>query len=150
MRSRQADPRVEFAVGTSRKVSFFVVISCLWCLRATHLEISFFTYLFLFHRRTFKAGSEPATQLCVSPNGSHLLSASMSIRLWDVASESLVKKFSGHERSVSCLAFSSDKRFILSGAMDRFVCLWSTGLLDASTSSSATKERTGTLPAHFF
>jgi U3 small nucleolar RNA-associated protein 5 len=68
----------------------------------------------VLHR--YKGGKTGVTCLCLSPDGSRLLSAGTSLKMWDLSSKKVLRKFAGHSTSVTCLAFSPDGAFFASGA----------------------------------
>uniref|UniRef100_A0A8C4R9F0 WD repeat domain 43 n=1 Tax=Eptatretus burgeri TaxID=7764 RepID=A0A8C4R9F0_EPTBU len=85
----------------------------------------------------WKGDKSCVTALCISPDGHSLLSAGRSIKLWDIASKSLLQTFTGHATAVTMLAFathappSSETSDGISGLYftscaedDRFVNVW--------------------------
>jgi WD40 repeat protein len=61
-----------------------------------------------------------------SPDGRLLASGSddKTIKLWEVASGSLVRTLSGHTNDVRSVAFSPDGRLLASGSDDKTIKLW--------------------------
>lgn len=46
------------------------------------------------------------------------------IRLWDIASETIKYRFSGHEQDIYSVDWSKDGRFIYSGSGDKTIRVW--------------------------
>ncbi|KAK9118078.1 hypothetical protein Scep_016171 [Stephania cephalantha] len=44
--------------------------------------------------------------------------------IWEVSSGRMVKKWSAHQRSISCLAFSMDGSLLVSGSNEGEICVW--------------------------
>jgi len=61
-----------------------------------------------------------------SPKGSTFAVgyADGSIRLWDVASNSVVSTFNGHKRAITALAFDDTGTRLASGSQDTDLILW--------------------------
>ncbi|XP_068643446.1 protein ROOT INITIATION DEFECTIVE 3-like [Aristolochia californica] len=70
---------------------------------------------------------EPINPLACNSDGTYIVGggASGDIYLWEVASGQLLKQWHGHYRSVTCLVFSDDESFLISGAEDGCVRVWS-------------------------
>jgi WD40 repeat protein len=66
------------------------------------------------------------TSVAFSPDGRLLASGSYdkTIKLWDVATGSLVRTLSGHTDDVYSVAFSPDGRLLASGSGDETIRLW--------------------------
>uniref|UniRef100_A0A4W4H0T5 WD repeat domain 43 n=1 Tax=Electrophorus electricus TaxID=8005 RepID=A0A4W4H0T5_ELEEL len=82
-------------------------------------------------RCKWKADRAAVTSLCVSPDGKLLLSAGRSIKMWDLATKEVYRKFTGHCTTVTNLCFAttrppdSDALYFLSGAShDRLLSVW--------------------------
>lgn len=58
--------------------------------------------------------------IAFSPNGKYLVSGSKdsAILLWDIETNSAIKNFKGHTKSVNSLAFSPQGNFLVSGSED--------------------------------
>uniref|UniRef100_A0A8C7FLJ5 WD repeat domain 43 n=1 Tax=Oncorhynchus kisutch TaxID=8019 RepID=A0A8C7FLJ5_ONCKI len=82
-------------------------------------------------RCKWKADRAPVTSLCVSPDGKLLLSAGHTIKMWDLETKEVYRKFTGHSTAVTTLRFAttrppdSDGLYFLSGAAhDRLLSVW--------------------------
>jgi WD40 repeat protein len=75
--------------------------------------------------RTFPHAGAIST-VAFSPNGALALSGSNdnTMKLWDVATGTLVRTFVGHSNWVHSVAFSPDGTRVLSGSRDKTVKLW--------------------------
>ncbi|KAL4648963.1 WD repeat-containing protein 43-like [Arapaima gigas] len=79
----------------------------------------------------WKADCRPVTSLCVSPDGQWILSAGQTIKMWNLESKEVYRRFRGHCTAVSTLCFAtahtseSDSLYFLSGATrDPQLCVW--------------------------
>ena len=71
--------------------------------------------------------AERVTSIAFSPDGKQLVSSSndKTFKLWDVATDTELRTFSGHSGSVTSVAFSPDGRQIVSsGWKDQTLVLW--------------------------
>ncbi|XP_035290573.1 WD repeat-containing protein 43 [Anguilla anguilla] len=82
-------------------------------------------------RCKWKADRGPVTSLCVSPDGRLLLSAGQTIKMWDLETKEVYRRFTGHSTAVTTLCFAttrppdSDGLYFLSGAAhDRLLSVW--------------------------
>ncbi|RKZ93591.1 MAG: hypothetical protein DRR19_00755 [Candidatus Parabeggiatoa sp. nov. 1] len=68
--------------------------------------------------------------MAFSPDGRYALSGSSdwTLKLWDVASGTEIRTFTGHSHWVRSVAFSSDGHYALSGSNDSTLKLWRTYL----------------------
>lgn len=71
--------------------------------------------------------AEPIIPLIANSDGTYLVGGGVSgyIYLWEVATGKLLKKWHGHYRGVSCLAFCDDQSLLISGSEDGCVRVWS-------------------------
>ncbi|XP_072221140.1 WD repeat-containing protein 43 isoform X2 [Leuresthes tenuis] len=79
----------------------------------------------------WKADRAAVTSLCVSPDGKLLLSAGQIIKMWDLETKEVYRKFTGHSTAVTTLRFAttrppdSNGLYFLSGAAhDRLLSVW--------------------------
>ncbi|KAM7404017.1 hypothetical protein PAMA_004436 [Pampus argenteus] len=82
-------------------------------------------------RSKWKADRAAVTSLCVSPDGKLLLSAGQTIKMWDLDTKEIYRKFTGHSTAVTTLRFAttrppdSNGLYFLSGAAhDRLLSVW--------------------------
>ncbi|XP_055755171.1 WD repeat-containing protein 43 [Salvelinus fontinalis] len=82
-------------------------------------------------RCKWKADRASVTSLCVSPDGKLLLSAGHTIKMWDLETKEVYRKFTGHATAVTTLRFAttrppdSNGLYFLSGAaQDRLLSVW--------------------------
>ncbi|KAJ0062820.1 hypothetical protein NL108_008089, partial [Boleophthalmus pectinirostris] len=82
-------------------------------------------------RSTWKADRAAITSLCVSPDGKLLLSAGYGIKMWDLETKEIYRKFTGHSTAVTTLCFATTRPpdgnglYFLSGAAhDRLLSVW--------------------------
>ncbi|XP_031722668.1 WD repeat-containing protein 43 [Anarrhichthys ocellatus] len=82
-------------------------------------------------RSKWKADRAAVTSLCVSPDGKLLLSAGQVIKMWDLDTKEVYRKFTGHSTAVTTLRFAttrppeSNGLYFLSGAAhDRLLSVW--------------------------
>mmetsp|Transcript_11318 Transcript_11318/g.14751 ORF Transcript_11318/g.14751 Transcript_11318/m.14751 type:complete len:578 (+) Transcript_11318:133-1866(+) len=73
--------------------------------------------------RKFVGGKPGVHRLCLSSDGSQLLTAGPNIRLWDLKTGEKLKRFVGHTTPVTSLKFVS-KDVILSASEDRYLSVW--------------------------
>uniref|UniRef100_A0A3Q4ANZ9 Small-subunit processome Utp12 domain-containing protein n=1 Tax=Mola mola TaxID=94237 RepID=A0A3Q4ANZ9_MOLML len=82
-------------------------------------------------RSKWKADRAAVTSMCVSPDGKLLLSAGQIIKMWDLDTKEVYRKFTGHSTAVTTLRFAtmrppdSNGLYFLSGAAhDRLLSVW--------------------------
>ncbi|KAM6917620.1 WD repeat-containing protein 43 [Lycodopsis pacificus] len=82
-------------------------------------------------RSKWKADRAAVTSLCVSADGKLLLSAGQVIKMWDLDTKEVYRKFTGHSTAVTTLRFAttrppeSNGLYFLSGAAhDRLLSVW--------------------------
>lgn len=88
---------------------------------------------------SFPVEKQAVKRLALSPDNTTLLSASTSIKLWDLSTKKALRRFAGHASEVTCLQFSPDGRYFLSASTDRYVNLW--GAADDDSTTSKRKHR---------
>uniref|UniRef100_A0A8C1NHH3 WD repeat domain 43 n=1 Tax=Cyprinus carpio TaxID=7962 RepID=A0A8C1NHH3_CYPCA len=82
-------------------------------------------------RCKWKADRSAVSSLCISPDGKLLLSAGMTIKMWNLETKEVYRKFTGHSTMVTTLCFAttrppdSNGMYFLSGAAhDRLLSVW--------------------------
>ncbi|KAK6618932.1 hypothetical protein RUM44_003313 [Polyplax serrata] len=75
----------------------------------------------------WKIGKENVSCILALSNGKHLLSASYSIKLWDLEKKQIIKTFVGHGTEVTSLVEvpNKDGYFVSSGKGERVLSVWS-------------------------
>jgi WD40 repeat protein len=69
--------------------------------------------------------------VAISPDGSLLAAASENdVVLFDLASHSRVREFLGHQNTVSCLVYSPDGQWLITGSHDRSIRVWNVQIGD--------------------
>uniref|UniRef100_A0A2C9U0D4 Uncharacterized protein n=1 Tax=Manihot esculenta TaxID=3983 RepID=A0A2C9U0D4_MANES len=70
---------------------------------------------------------EPINPLVANSEGAYIVGGGLSgnIYLWEVATGRLLKKWRAHLRAVTCLVFTEDDSFVISGSEDGSVKVWS-------------------------
>ena len=78
------------------------------------------------------SGAEPVTGVVLSPNGSHLLTASFGyLRLWNVSTRELTHELEAHGGSISPISFSPNGAHVVSvGEADKQVTIWDADTLE--------------------
>jgi hypothetical protein len=77
---------------------------------------------------TLRSGKQPCRRLALHPAGGDALAGGgAAIKLWDLSTRTVRRKFAGHAAPVACMRFSPAGRFLLSAAADRFLSLWDCG-----------------------
>lgn len=114
---------------------------------------------------SFEAGDEASAasggslrHLAVSPDGTLLLAGGTgSLVLWHLSNPSApVRDYQGPTDRISCVAFSPDSKYVVSGAADRYLSLWSaeTEAVEAdakkSKKSKKSKNADRNTPIHTF
>ncbi|XP_045590796.1 U3 small nucleolar RNA-associated protein 15 homolog [Procambarus clarkii] len=67
----------------------------------------------------------PVESLVCFPSGGVFVSAGgCEVKVWDAIAGQLLAKLSQHHKTVTCLAFASDKKRLLSGSLDRHVKIY--------------------------
>jgi len=75
-----------------------------------------------------KGHTHPVYSLAISPDGSRLVSGSVdkTVKLWDVATGTVLSTLKGHSENVTKVAFSMlDGKSILTGSFDKSSCMFS-------------------------
>nr|XP_032820845.1 WD repeat-containing protein 43 [Petromyzon marinus] len=86
----------------------------------------------------WKGDKGGVSSLCLSPDGKRLISAGRAIKLWDLETKKLLRKFTGHATTVSLMMFATTHPpndieafdgitglyFVTGAAHDRFLNVW--------------------------
>ncbi|KAM6913116.1 WD repeat-containing protein 43 [Xenentodon cancila] len=82
-------------------------------------------------RSKWKADRAAVTSLCVSPDGKLLLSAGNTIKMWDLDTKEVYRKFTGHSTGVTTLRFATTRPpdsnglyFLSAASHDRLLSVW--------------------------
>ncbi|KAL7603546.1 hypothetical protein Lser_V15G17708 [Lactuca serriola] len=96
----------------------------------------------LFNLTTFKTmtrfGRPPPSATCIvfNPHDNNIIAIGMSdasIHIYNVRVDKLLEKLTGHENSVTGLAFSMDKNILVSSGSDAQLCVWKTDTWERHT-----------------
>ena len=70
--------------------------------------------------------SFPAVLYCSSHNGKYIATGGTEgiLRLWDVASFTMVAEIAGHSNTINSLQFTPDDKQIVTGGEDGSIFLW--------------------------
>lgn len=79
-------------------------------------------------KRSLKGHSHIVQDVAISQDGSYAISASWdkTLRLWDLADGTTMKRFVGHTGDVLSVSFSPENRQIVSAGRDRTIKVWNT------------------------
>lgn len=74
------------------------------------------------------------TSVAISPNGQFVAAGSLDtvVRIWDVATGTLLERLRGHRDSVYSVAFTPDGKGLVSGSLDKTLKYWDVSGLSAS------------------
>ena len=97
-------------------------------------------------------GDAGVTSVAISPNGQFVAAGSLDtvVRIWDVATATLVERLRGHKDSVYSVAFTPDGKGLVSGSLDKTLKYWDISDLVAGSGGSGTSypQRTMDLAGH--
>jgi WD40 repeat protein len=84
--------------------------------------------LHLYAIRTYTDHTDAVTSVSFSMDGKYMLTGSMdkTARVWDLATDTVVRIFDGHAGAVESVAFSPDRKYVLTGSADKTAILWDT------------------------
>jgi WD40 repeat protein len=73
-----------------------------------------------------KGHAGPVAGVCLTPEGTHAVSASGdgTLRVWELSSGRVIRVLEGHRGPVHCVAITGSGRQVISGAEDRAVDVW--------------------------
>lgn len=114
-----SNPDAEILVSASRDKSIIV-----WALNRSQPDCS----IHAFAKSALRGHSHFVQDLAITSDGKFCLSGSWdhTLRLWEVKTGRLVRRFEGHTKDVLSVAFSTDERKIISGSRDKTIRLWNT------------------------
>lgn len=91
-------------------------------------ECVYFILISINLYRKWKTGTDSVTAMLVSSSGRTLLTASRSIKWWDVEKQTVIKIFTGHASPVFTMAYisvpSGDEYVISAAQNDRLLNAW--------------------------
>ena len=81
-----------------------------------------------------------------SPDATLVAAGSLDtiVRIWDVASGTLLKRLQGHKDGIYSVAFTSDGKGLVSGSLDKSVKFWDVSVLAAGSAESKLESVTTT------
>ena len=82
----------------------------------------------------------------ISPDATLVAAGSLDsmVRIWDVASGTLLERLQGHKDSVYSVVFTSDGKGLVSGSLDNSVKYWDVSVLAAGSAKSKPENATPT------
>jgi len=93
--------------------------------------------------KLLKGHSHFISDVVMTSDGNHIISSSWdkSMRLWDIKSGDVEKKFIGHSKDVLSVAINKENKFIVSGSRDKSIKIWNS--IGENTSNLVENGHTG-------
>ena len=80
----------------------------------------------------------------MSPNATLVAAGSLDtiVRIWDIASGTLLERLQGHKDGIYSVAFTSDGKGLVSGSLDKSMKYWDVGALAAGSGKNKPENAT--------